>query len=364
MGAAVFSIALLAVFLAPRILLKVDMANIDETIPIGVSHSMIAIGRLDPNWALAGLKYFRDPQYNFYSYNLISHLWIVSFNWTGITEVNILRLANLFYQTIGIFSLIFALRNLGFARWTYFAIASLFVLSPSLVHDAQMARTESFLFMLFGLAVLAASSKERTIPSLVVGGLLIGVGAASKITFLTVALIFVPLVVGGIGQMAIRIGCLGASVLLGFAISAPYAIVHFNIYLQGLEVLVAQYSGTHGPHSFIVPSPWRSLLQQVRFLLEVYGVVFLAAVLGPIAVPYLRRGLALGLWLLIIVTVAYFGTRPVFFERNLSLAAAAAIVVYVFLLGTLRSGVPAGSGNDNRGPAHGVLVFAHRAHGQ
>ena len=340
MGAAVFSIALLAVFLAPRILLKVDMANIDETIPIGVSHSMIAIGRLDPNWALAGLKYFRDPQYNFYSYNLISHLWIVSFNWTGITEVNILRLANLFYQTIGIFSLIFALRNLGFARWTYFAIASLFVLSPSLVHDAQMARTESFLFMLFGLAVLAASSKERTIPSLVVGELLIGVGAASKITFLTVALIFVPLVVGGIGQMAIRIGCLGASVLFGirhFGALRHCALQYISPRAGSLGCAILGNSRT----TLFYRSPRLGALYCSRyaFCLRSMASSFWQPSSGRVAVPSLRRGLALGLWLLIIVTVAYFGTRPVFFERNLSLAAAAAIVVYVFLLGTLRSGV-------------------------
>jgi len=83
----------------------------------------------------------------------------------------------------------------------------------------------------------------------------------------------------------------------------------------------------------------RSLFQQTRFLFEVYGVVVLAAVLGPLAVPYLRRGFALGLWLMIVTTIAYFGTRPVFFERNLAITAAGAIVVYVVLLGTLRSRV-------------------------
>ena len=67
---------LLAAFLALRIDIGAQENSMDERIVLAVSKGMSESSRLDPNWIFASPHYYQYPQYNFYSYNVLSYFWI------------------------------------------------------------------------------------------------------------------------------------------------------------------------------------------------------------------------------------------------------------------------------------------------
>jgi hypothetical protein len=331
-------IALLAAFFWLRLDIDQRVSNPDEWIPVSVSEGMSKRGDLDPDWFLAEMKeapYFRYHQYNFYSYNLASHLVLKATQWTGLTPIQRLRLTNLLYQVIAIGAAMLAARWMGFAPFSILFIGAALIFSPALVHDAQMARPESFLYMLLGLALLCLA--RPTSVALFLAGLLIGVGASTKISFVLDGLVFLPLLFAPLRTAVTRASLLTLGTLAGFAASAPYALIHFDAFMYGVAILKEQYAGVHLPHSH---TPLRTLgvIDWVAgFLLIVYGALFpLALLIFP--AMYRRASTILwGVWLFIAVTSLYFGFQQVFFERNFGPAVIAAVVITGAILSTSRS---------------------------
>lgn len=319
-------VALLFVFTALRLDLRPRAVNYDEEIPAKVSQAMSSMGRLDPNWALAdvpaSLKY---PQYNFYSYNIASHAVVGVARVFSVRPLVALRFANLLYQAVAIAAVVAMLWNLGAAIAVWWLAAGLLAVAPAMVHDAHMARPESFLYMLFALAALAATLRTGLLARAVMVGAIVGVGTACKVTFIATGLVLVPLL-WPVSRHTLAAAAAGAVVaIVAFAASAPYALINFDVFLNGLSYLVDQYSGSHPPHSLIDRSALGSLAWTAEFLLKLYGPLIPAALILPLILG--RSALLIGLWLAAIAVLGYFAPKPVLFERNLSLGIFAAAVL-------------------------------------
>jgi hypothetical protein len=328
--AGVAGIVLLAAFTALRLDLRARITNIDESIPIAVSYAMYSSGRLDPNWARAELTpSLRYPQYNFYTYNIASHAVLKLMKFVTVDPLVLLRFANLAYQAIAIAAVVAALWNAGASAMVLWLAAALLTVAPALVHDAHMARPESFLYMLFGLAVLAATLPMGLVARASLVGAVVGIGTACKITFLATGLVFLPFLWPVSRQALPAATVAAAATVAGFAISAPYALFNFDVLMNGMRYLFAQYASAHPPHSLLEPSVLGSLAWTAEFLLKLYGPLIPAALILPLF--WLRSPLVIGLWLSALAVILYFAPKPVLFERNLSLGIFAAAVVLAVL---------------------------------
>src|SRR5208282_1486980 len=113
-----------------------------------------------------------------------------------------------------------------------FAAAALITFMPGMVHDAHIARCESLLYLLFA-GVMYSAVADR----LLVGGLILGFGAAAKVTFLVSGLVFVPSLCAmwkPHPQLLRRAATIGLATVTGFARSAPYAVINYPILISGL----------------------------------------------------------------------------------------------------------------------------------
>ena len=323
-------IVLLAAFTALRLDLRGRITNIDESIPIAVSYAMYSSGRLDPNWARAELTpSLRYPQYNFYTYNIASHGVLKLMKFVAVEPLVLLRFANLVYQAIAITAVVAALWNVGASIMVLWLAAALLTVAPALVHDAHMARPESFLYMLFALAVLAATLPIRLVARAALVGVVVGVGTACKVTFLATGLVVLPFLWPVSRQTPVIAAAAAAATVAGFAVSAPYALINFDVLVNGMRYLSAQYASAHPPHSLLEPSAPGSIAWTAEFLLKLYGPLIPAALILPVF--WLRTPLVIGLWLSALAVILYFAPKPVLFERNLSLGIFAAAVVLAIL---------------------------------
>ena len=265
-------IVLLAAFTALRLDLRDRITNIDESIPIAVSYAMYSSGRLDPNWARAELtSSLKYPQYNFYTYNIASHGVLKLMKLVRVDPLVLLRFANLVYQAIAIAAVVAALWNIGASTLVLWLAASLLTVAPALVHDAHMARPESFLYMLFALATLAATLPIRLVARAALVGVLVGIGTACKVTFLATGLVLLPFLWPLSRQTLAAASVAAVATVAGFAISAPYAVINFDVLMNGMRYLFAQYTSAHPPHSLLEPSALGSIAWTIEFLLKLYG---------------------------------------------------------------------------------------------
>lgn len=332
---------LLAAFLALRVDFSTAENSMDERIVLSVSKGMSETGRLDPDWTVASPHYYRYRQYNFYSYNILSHLLIVATAPLGAQPIVVLRIANVVYQLAALALLIIVLHKLRFPPAALFAAAALVTFLPGMVHDAHIARCESLLYLLFAAVMYCAVSGR-----LIVGGAILGFGTAAKATFLGSGLVFVPLLYGAPSLSALlrRSATIGLATLATFALSAPYAVAHFPVLVEGLSRIHGIYvAHGAGPHRLMDPTPLRDALHAAAFLAIVYGSLVPAAIVSPLFCsphaaqrnagaklpdcaplhPGYRasfRRLCLGVWLASVAVIVYFAPVPFFIERNYSLA--------------------------------------------
>lgn len=305
-----------------RLPLQPDLIiNVDELIPLAVSQSMTALGKLDPNWRHADLpEFFRYDQYNFYFFNILSHVSINIGDNFDAERLTALRVANIIYQLTAVVLLIDGARRYCLSNFANGALAFSIIAAPTFVHDALMARPESLLYLVTGLAFWVSSLSLGLLVRVGLVSFVLGVGAAVKITY--------P-VIGVAGILALILlswpgwrvaACAGAVALVGlaagFGVSAPYALLNFDVFLNGLSALSNQYDSAHPPHSH--PDPWvlTYFFWICRFFAELYWPWFLLIGAGIILGDRRERTAIVCLAAPFLLLVVYFSTKTVFFERN------------------------------------------------
>jgi hypothetical protein len=327
--------AIAAVMVYFRLNYQTRLLNGDDWIVLGVAQGMAERGDLNTNWAVNPVPpEWVQPQFNFSSYNLVSH-GILSLAPDWLAPIPVLRGANLVYQALTVLLLALALKNARTPGWGIALASALFAIAPAFVHDAHMLRTESLLYLLFAIVVWAATSPRRLWIRVAVAGLAIGFGAASKINFLATGLVMAPAVLIALRQAPARgvrlMLVAGLSSAAGFAVGAPYALLDPAAYLEGLQILNAQYAGGHRPHSRVAYDLFGLAAWVGSFFLVLYGPLVLAG----LVIPALNRPPAwvVGVWLSSAATFLWFLQQRTFFERSFSLAVIGAILLIGWLAG-------------------------------
>ncbi|MEL6568906.1 MAG: hypothetical protein AAFQ22_10845 [Pseudomonadota bacterium] len=327
----IFLVALILIgwlFFSLRVNENERFINRDEAIPIAVSAGMSDRGDLNTNWSIAETlpDHFRYDQYGFSSYHLVAHAALETQK--AERPLAVLRHLNLPLQAIGIILILATLRNYGFGITEQLAAAGGLSILPGLVQDAHMARPESFLFLCFALVLFALSFGKRARLSGLLAGAAIGVGVATKITFILAGLLLVPKVFELIQRKFLESVIFGfialIGLILGFVLTAPYVIQDFDAFLNGVTYLQNQYANGHPPHS----APSYTLIGQIFTV-----IIFITLICGPlllsVAVAHYQHhaNLLIGLALFGSVNLLYLAPQPVFFERNLMLALAAFVLM-------------------------------------
>lgn len=313
-------------FVALRVEFADGPINMDENIAPAVARSMVERGDLNANWRLAeGIRSnFKRDMHNFYSYNLFAILFLKS---TENETIKALRAANVVLQIGALAFIWLALRNAGVSFWRRIYTAVGLAVLPTMAFDAHIARTESLLYFLAAAVIFVASTNRTALFKWTVSGLIVGVGMASKLTFAVIALIFLTDGLRLLKNRPMRTvfwcGAATIALLAGFATTSPYTFIEPNVFLRGVQKLIRQYSTEHLPHS----NPGTGLLQWASHLM-----LFATGITGT-AWATLRTPLRsspswmAGLAVMATVTCMYFATKPVFFERNISLALMASVIV-------------------------------------
>ncbi|MCU0904393.1 MAG: hypothetical protein MUE83_11030, partial [Tabrizicola sp.] len=323
-----FGLFVVLLFLVLRVPATGSLFNMDEKIAPAVIAGMIQRGDLNGNWMVAeGIPVeFQVNQFNFYSYHLFS--WIF-YSEESKQFIKNLRLVNVALQAGTLILLIAYLSRFKVTLPRQIMALALFVTSPAMVFDTHIARAECFLYFLFALLLWTTLWSRRPILRYAVFGALLGVGCASKITFILCGAILLPEIVTTLRadwtKALKQLGILILACVLGFAATAPYVFVDFNAFLAGVHALFNQYGTGHPPHSFIEASVGRSVWHTLTF------VVLTTGALLPLALfQLLRRPLhAPGLALFGLLLIAYFATKPVFFERNIGIGQLALLTFVV-----------------------------------
>lgn len=312
---------LLVAFVALRLNLSDVEFNIDELIPIKVSEAMRARGNLDPNWKFADLPWFwnRD-QYNFYFYNIVAHGVVTVGSWLGAAPLPALRLANVAFQLCALGFAVDTLRRLGTDAFGVAVGGALLAVAPGLVQDAGMARPESLLYLVSAVHVWILTLRLGELKRALLFGLVLGVGCAIKVTYLMTGSL---LMIAWLLSWDVRSWLLGtvalcAGVALGFAMAAPYAVLHPGVFMDGLAALAETYNSGLPPHSL----SQFDLLKQARWIsgyfLQLYGPVLPAVLAAPFLLAGRQRRVAIAAVVFAALVFIYFIGKAVFFERNFS----------------------------------------------
>ena len=314
-------IVVLIVFFALRLIRGEAVLNQDELIPLRIAEAMRARGILDPNWNFADLGLLKYDSYNFYLYNLLAFFLIKPAQWLGLPPLGALRIANLLMQLGAMWLARDALRRLGADARTQLFVGALIAVAPGLVQDAYMARPETLTYLLVALLIWILTLEGSLPMRMACGGLVLGAGMAVKVTLATAGVLAVIPLAEELGKRGLRdwaicFALLGVGAVFGFAIAAPYALVHPLVYLDGLAHLAAQYRDGHPPHSLAVYSFAGQAIWILRYFIELYGPLPLIALLGPLWLRGRKRWWAFGLGVCWLLLAAYFATQRVFFERN------------------------------------------------
>jgi hypothetical protein len=299
-----------------------DMLNGDELIPVLVVSEMIAQADWNTDWARPPTmsENFKTAAVGGFSSYMVAAAGY--YRLAGVTPgIESLRGMNLVFFSASFVLMLLLLRKQA-ARIDLYTLAgvALLALAPGLVFDAWMARPESFLVLL----AVALLFLLDAVAAPWAWGLIVGLGAASKITFLAFVLVMAAACVRE-RQGAFRRLCeMSAGLVVGYVLGAPVVLSDPMRVLTGLQALSTQYNSGHPPHSVFGSDPWRMLWLQTRFYSLTCGIAFWAPALW--AAVRLRRERLSGLveqepvklacvvayW----VSFLYLGSRPVFFERN------------------------------------------------
>lgn len=317
-------VALGIVFLALRIHTAGRLLNPDENIAWAVAKSMAERGDLNANWRLADdiRQQFKYDMYNFYSYDLIARLFLKT---TQSATISTLRLLNVVFQFLTLLFVWATMDRLGTGFWRALFVVFALAVLPTMVMDAHIARTESLLYFLLSLLIYLSVLDKASAFRTILFGVVLGVGGASKITFVLGGLILLPELYGQASErLAIALKSLGfvaAGFAIGFAMGAPYAILDPQVYLAGLKALSTQYSGSHLPHS----SPGTGPIEWTRNLLLFCSLITGGAFLLGFTARGKQMPFLVGLTVMSATVLGYFCLKPVFFERNISLALMATV---------------------------------------
>jgi hypothetical protein len=227
----------------------------DEAIPIKLSEAMSARGSLDPNWRFADLlPHLHYDQYNFYLYNIIAHGVITVAEWFDRWPVGTLRRANVLFQLLALAFAIDAMRRVGAGRFPWSRGGADHVCAGHGAGCRHRAAGE------LGVPALRRFPWALTLPfaerwRMLLAGAAFGAGIAVKLTFASLAVVL-PFIVPLRGRPVRDLAATAASFAVGAAIAiaaaAPYALIHFDVYLNGVAALAAQYTGVHPPHALPV----------------------------------------------------------------------------------------------------------------
>jgi len=290
---AAYWVCLVIVFLALRAK-QLEAILDDESIAVKISQAMRARRSLDPNWRFADLPhYFRYDQYNFYLYNVLAHAVITGGGWLHLAPLFALRWANVPFQLAALAFTADAARRIGAGRFTVALVGALIALAPGMVQDASLARPESFLYLLSALFlwVLTLPLAERW--RMLLAGAVLGTGIAVKLTFGSLAIVLpflVPIRGRGMRDLAATAVSFAAGAAIAIAALAPYALIHFDVYLNGIAALVAQYTGVHPPHALPVYDAVSQVAWIGGYFFQLYGFALPAALVAP----FLLQGAAVG----------------------------------------------------------------------
>jgi hypothetical protein len=306
----------------------------DEIITARIVEHIFATGVWDTNWALADLpENLKYDQYNFSSYIVASAAIIRAIepirHAFGLTLdlVVVLRILSAAFHIITILLTYAVGRSLFDSRRIGVAAAWLVAAFPLMFQDSLYARPESFATMLTMLVALLIGPKWTKPP--IIGSLfiamIIGFLVACKITF--VVLLALPAIAAlkhraeGLSFYVRLAAVLVIGLAGGFALGAPYAVVHFSAWYHGLVVLFQQYSGVQRP--FGLPDgtiPERLAYSWQYFAAIGAGLFAILAVFGWLLLLKARDRVLFLIMVPFVFVIVYFSTRPVFFERNFGFA--------------------------------------------
>lgn len=303
----------------------------DEAITVEVVGHMRQSGDWDTNWAKApnleaGLRY---DQYNF-----SSHL-LATFGFYRVVKLlpgmSGWRSENAGFWVYRFFSVLLA----AVAVWQAMRLAErvagrgaalgaglLVAVTTLLVQDAHFARPEAFVTALTLAAVALSWPRERlrAVPVLV-GGFVVGVLVACKISMLALAWLPLVPIVAGEGNAAARCRLAALALLamvLGFVAGVPGVVTHPEVFVSGVKHLMTQYAGLHPPHSHMNGAAVADMMG-AYFAATLGWPVLVGGAVGVGVLAWRRRWVELVLLAgPVVVFAGYFATKGVFFERNLS----------------------------------------------
>jgi len=326
------SFLLLAIFLFLLLRLPTTdtIFNIDEKIAPAVVRGMIERSDFNGNWRVAVdiPGFFQVNQFNFYSYHMFAWLFYPDQPAQLLSRmfhsgehsqfITNLRLANVALQALTLLLLVSFISKQKLAAPQRMAAIGLFVCMPAMVFDTHIARAECFLYAIFLLQLWTIQLRIDPFWRFAIFGVLLGIGSASKITFILCGAILISDIISMFRADARRalsqIAMLIVASVLGFCATAPYVLFDFESFLEGVNALFTQYGSAHPPHSFLEPSLGKSIWRSLEFILITTGALL------PLALfQALRRSVnAAGLAIFGLSLIAYFATKPVFFERNIN----------------------------------------------
>jgi hypothetical protein len=321
----------------------------DEDLPVLLSRRIWHSGELDTNWVHSPelAQHYPGDQFTFSSFIVVLQLPALVLDVLGQTEgpdaekleLFVFRVMAALFTGLAFVPLFLAFRRLADDSTALCALALVFF-STQLFQDSIYARAESFILLLFaGALALAVSMPERSrrrklVQTLLLGtlfGLLVTCKISMVFTCAHLSLVAMtprPSVPASTRWDDVRswlldaltfVGVLGLGFVIGFALGAPYGLVHPLAFLSGANFQIHHYAGAHLP--FGRPNEGFA----GRFS---YGMGYLLATNGAPLLLFAALGLAL--WVreapLVAAVVAgpalfyivSFLQNGVFFERNFS----------------------------------------------
>jgi hypothetical protein len=325
----------------------------DELIAVKVTERVVAEASLDTNWEKAALPdMFKHPQYNFSGYLLSAAGILKLARATQLSQLlSTLGILRWWSGLLGIIALIltFLVGKRLFGLTAGSCAGVLASLNPLLYQDSLYARPEAFLTVLtlLYLYVLGSFVRESSKP-VFFASFVLGIMVATKISAVVLLpLLFLPSERQSSGDHASKsfraslqeygthaIVCISRRIktvpfglALGFAIAAPYALVHLDKFVSGIRTLQNQYMGEHWPHGLGDGSFLERLVYAANYFFPTSGwLLFLFSIFGAWCAVKGRAFTTSIAFFLCLLFAIRFSSYPVFFERNFS------HVVPVFLI--------------------------------
>ena len=249
-----FSAALLAVWL--RYDISEQMYSIDEVFIVETITSMSDSGILDTNFNKVFGATFNGAEHNQYifsSYIVSASLWFKLLQIVVSEKINLWIAVRTWGCVLDLatFLLVFSAGRMYSGRAVGLLAAFLYAISPTAVFEAHWIRPEVYMsFVATGILMASLYMSRYFYTCTLLAAVLSGAAFACKFTGLL--LIFVPFIaliyrpVPGRGltfsRAASWLAVSIAGFVVGFGLSAPYALINFEKFLWGIQYVFWQYS--------------------------------------------------------------------------------------------------------------------------